>query len=408
MRTLFQFYNPLRRQLVMIVNLSAFLILAGCSLSQAASRQPLDAPTLVPPSTASERAATSSETTDAGEVDNTLAMTGDQWLYTAEIVPVSEIIIATEVGGRIIKFDVKVGDSISAGQTLLGIDATVLEAQRGQALAALQSAQAEAELLQVRATEAEIEAARATTAAAQETYRQALEGPDEAALSAALSTLRQAEAALRIAQATYDQSSWNPLIAALPQNAELEQAKVALEAAQARYDALLNGTPEAQIAERYAQLASARKHLQRLENGPTEAEIQAAEAQVRLAETTLYLAQLALEKAVVAAPVDGIVAEVYVTVGATALPHAPALRLNSPNVKVVIAVEANRLAQLHIGQRARIQVTAYPSETFAGTITAIAPQIDAATGAARVTVEPADDNSSLKPGMVATVEILSE
>jgi HlyD family secretion protein len=224
----------------------------------------------------------------------------------------------------------------------------------------------------------------------------------------AQSQLFQAEAAVRRAQAAYDQVSWNPLIAALPESLQLQQATLALEAAQAQYDKLVKGSSEDIIAEAYAQVAAARAQLQRLEEGPEEAQIQAAEAQVRQAEAALYLAQLQLDKATLRAPIDGIVAQVNLAVGSMALPGSPALRLRSPTVQIVIAVEENRMAQLRIGQAARIFVNAYPGELFEGTLAAIAPQLDPATRTVRVTVRRIGDATQLTPGMFATVELLQE
>jgi multidrug resistance efflux pump len=222
------------------------------------------------------------------------------------------------------------------------------------------------------------------------------------------SQLFQAEAAVRRAQAAYDQVKWNPLIAALPESLQLQQATLMLESAQAQYDKLAKGSTEDIIAGAYAQLAAARAQLQRLEDGPEEAQIQAVEAQVRQAETALYLTQLQLNKATVRSPIDGIVADVNLSVGAMALPGSPALRLLSPTNKIVIPVEENRMSQLRIGQKANIRVNAYPDQIFEGTVDAIAPQLDPATRTVRVTVHPTGDATVLTPGMFATVELLPE
>ena len=334
--------------------------------------------------------------------------TAGQWIYTGEIEPEDEVTIVTEVGGHVIAMDVNEGDRLTAGQVILQIDSSTLEAQRAQALAGLQAAQSQVELLQIEAGEADVEAARAGVAAAEAGYQRALDGPTAEDLTMAQSQLFQAEAAVRRAQAAYDQVSWNPLIAALPESLQLQQATLALEAAQAQYDKLVKGTTEDVIAGAYAQLASARAQLQRLEDGPEDAQIEAAEAQVRQAETGLYLAQLQLDKAIVRSPIDGIVSQVNLAVGAMALPGSPALRLLSPTVKIVIPVEENRMAQLRIGQPARIQVNAYPGQVFDGTLVAIAPQLDPATRTVRVTVQPTGDATQLTPGMFATVELIAE
>ena len=392
------------------------MLLAGCGFGAAAATpEPFNAPAYEPaqetesqPRSAATRESTAQSGSQAPVGQPAAPLASAQWLYTGEIEPENEVSIITEVSGHVLELNVREGDRVSAGQVLLRVDSSTLEAQRAQALAGLQAAQAQVDLLQVQASEADIEAARAGVAAAEAGYQRALDGPTEEDLTMAQSQLYQAEAAVRRAQAAYDQVSWNPLIAALPESLQLQQATLALETAQAQYDKLVKGATQDVIAGAYAQVASARAQLQRLEDGPEEAQIQAAEAQVRQAETGLYLAQLQLDKATVRAPIDGIVAQVNVAVGAMALPGSPALRLFSPTVKIVIPVEENRLAQLRIGQAAHIQVNAYPSEIFEGTLTAIAPQFDAATRTVRVTVQPTGDSFKLTPGMFATVELVQD
>ena len=397
---------------------------AGCSFGAAAATpEPFSAPAYEPNTSTSQSGAQPQQVASSeASSSQQLAQTGSQasgsqpaaqsatglWIYTGEIEPEDEITIVSEVGGHVIEMNAREGDRIVAGQILLRVDNTTLEAQRAQALAGLQAAQAQVELLKIEATETDIEAARAGVAAAEAAYQRALDGPTEEDLTMAQSQLFQAEAAVRRAQAAYDQVSWNPLIAALPESLQLQQATLALEAAQAQYDKLVKGATQDVIAGAYAQVAAARAQLQRLEDGPKEAQIQAAEAQVSQAETGLYLAQLQLEKATVRSPIDGIVSQVNLAVGAMALPGSPALRLFSPTVKIVIPVEESRMAQLQIGQPARIQVNAYPGQIFDGTLTAIAPQLDTATRTVRVTVQPTGDATQLTPGMFATVELVQE
>ena len=196
------------------------------------------------------------------------------------------------------------------------------------------------------------------------------------------------------------------MIAALPESQQLQQATLAYEAAQAQYDKIVKGATDDVIAGAYAQLAQARAQLQRLEEGAKPAQIQAVEAQVRQAETALYLAQLQLDKATVRAPVDGIISQVNTAAGAMALPGSPVARILSPEVKIVIPVEESRMAQLQVGQPARIRVNAYPDRVFEGVVAIVAPQLDPASRTVPVTVRPTSDAAGLSPGMFATVELL--
>jgi multidrug resistance efflux pump len=326
-------------------------------------------------------------------------------IYTGEIEAVDEIILVTEVGGHLLEVNVAEGDEVNAGEPLLTVGSTILEAERAHALAQLQASQSQVELLGLKPSEEEIEAARAAVTAAEAIYQRALNGPTEQQVTQAQAQLFQAEAEMRRAQAAYDQLAWNPLHAGLPEAEQLQRATAALESAQAAYDALVREAGEEEIAAAYADVAAARAELRRLEDGPGDARIRAAEAQVQQAETTLYLAQLHLEKAVVRATIDGIVAQIYLAEGALALPGSPTIRLRSQEVHFVIALEESRLAQVQVGQHATLQVAAYPEQTFAATVTHIAPQVDPATRTVQVTVQPIDDSSPLLPGMYATVEL---
>lgn len=50
---------------------------------------------------------------------------------------------------------------------------------------------------------------------------------------------------------------------------------------------------------------------------------------------------------------------------------------------------------------------AYPDESFGGTISAIAPAVDPKTRTSAVHIQPQDDQSQLRPGMLATVRVVT-
>ena len=325
--------------------------------------------------------------------------------YTAEIIPVDQVPVVAEVAGQVLDVTIQVGDRVQSGDLLVRIDSSILEAQRAQAMAGLEAAKAQLDLVQQEPEDEDMEAARAAVTAAGEAYQRALDGPTDEDLRMAEAQLRQAEAAVKRAQAAYDQVSWNPLIAALPESMQLEAATLALEAAQAQYDKLVLGATADVIAGAYAQLANARAQLTRLEEGAKPAQIQAAQAQVRQAETALYLAQLQLDKATVRAPIAGTVASVNAAVGAMVAAGTPLAVLLSPTVEIVISVEETRLSELRLGQPAEIRVDAYPDQTYMGEVAIIAPTLDPTTRTVQVTIRPTADASGLAPGMFARVTL---
>ena len=328
--------------------------------------------------------------------------------YNGEIVAKEKTTIVAETSGMALETNMEVGDKIIAGDELVLVDSSILEAQRAQALAALEAAQSQLDLLLLDPEQEDLEAARAGVSAAAAAYQRAREGATDEDQRMALAQLRQAEAAVTVAQAGYNEVKGNPMIAALPQSLQLQQATLQKEAAQAQYDKVLKGATSDVIAGAYAQLAQARGSLARLEEGAKPAQVQAVEAQVKQAETALYLAQLQLDKATISSPIDGTVSEVFVTVGSMVAPGAPVTTLLSQIMDVVIQVEEYRLDEIEIGQSATLSVDAYPGQIFQGELVRIAPELDPATRTVAVTIRPDDSGNQLAPGMFATVELASK
>jgi HlyD family secretion protein len=402
-----------RLSVVSPVVLLGLLLLAGCSLGRTTPTPTVEAPVYEPasltPAPASTRAtgAVLLPTVTPAQVAQVQPRAeGEPAFYTGNVIAEEEIDLAVEVIGQVLMLNGEVGDSVKAGDVLLELDKTALEARRALALAGLEAAQAQLDLLLEEPDERSLEAARAAVAAAEAAYQRALEGATEEDLRAAEAQLRQAEAAVGQAQAAYDLVKGQPNVGALPQSLQLQQATLQLEVAHAQYDKLVKGSTPDIIAAAYAQLSQARAQLNRLEQGPKAGQIRAAEAQVRQAETNLYLAQVELDKATVRAPIDGVIVTVNTAAGAQAAPGPPVFTIQTHTVQVEIAVEETRLAQLRVGQPARIRVNAYPDRTFDGHIAIIAPALDPSTRTVQVTIRPADDAGNLRPGMFATVELL--
>jgi HlyD family secretion protein len=378
---------------------SASLAAAATAAETAEGDEADEAPATEPAATST---ATESPTTPTATPRTPEQLVG---VYPAEIVPDDEVVIVAEVPGQVLELTVEVGDQVQAGDLLARLDSSALEAQRMQALAGVQAAKAQLNLLRNPADEEDLEAARAALAAARATYNRAVGGPTEEERRQALAQLQQAQAAVNVATAGYNLVRSVPELGALPQSMQLQAATLALEAAQAQYDKIIQGATQDQIAGAYAQVVSAQALLQQLQEGADPAQIRAAEAAVRTAENALYLAQLQIENATVKAPVAGIVAEVQTQAGALAAPGVPLLTLLSPTVNVTIAVEEARLGLLSPGQPALLRVTAYPDRVFAGVVEAIAPELDPATRTVKVTIRPEDPDGLLRPGLSAQVEL---
>ena len=107
----------------------------------------------------------------AGDVDGDLSASG-----TIEAIKVQ---ISPELGGKVTAVYVDEGDIVRAGEVLVSLDASLLEAQQAQAAAGLEAAQANAEAARANesaaqaaqaAAEAALSASRASSEAAQASY----------------------------------------------------------------------------------------------------------------------------------------------------------------------------------------------------------------------------------------------
>ena len=72
-----------------------------------------------------------------------------------------------------------------------------------------------------------------------------------------------------------------------------------------------------------------------------------------------------------------------------------------------ISVPERDLTRLSVGQRADIEVEAFPGETFDGRVLRISPVVDATTGTIRVTLE-VNRRNRLSPGMFSTVRLVTD
>ena len=110
----------------------------------------------------------------------------------------------------------------------------------------------------------------------------------------------------------------------------------------------------------------------------------------------------------IAAPRDGVVADLAVREGAGVAAGAPLLTLNGlDTVWINAAVAETDAAQIAAGAAVAVTLPAFPGERFSGSIETLLPDLDAATRTRRARIVLANPQHRLVPGMFATVEIAS-
>jgi len=137
-----------------------------------------------------------------------------------------------------------------------------------------------------------------------------------------------------------------------------------------------------------------RDRVARARSGLDEAEVGLREAQLQLARTK------------VAAPYGGRVASIRVVEGQLARPGDELLTVvDLDPIKVAVQVLESEVGYLVPGRKASIAFSAFPGETFSGTIATVNPVVERDTRTARVTVMVPNLAGRILPGMYARVAL---
>ncbi|HEV7283289.1 MAG TPA: HlyD family secretion protein [Kaistia sp.] len=293
------------------------------------------------------------------------------------------VAIAPKVPGYIVKVAVRDNQMVEAGDVLFRIDPEDYEVKRAQAAAGLSAALA-------------AKASLAEERALQET----LIAEAEAGLAAAHAEATRAER---------DRQRADKLVAGGWTTQQRHDTAVAVEA-----------RARASVTQAEAGLAARRQRL-----AVIDAEAVRLDAAIEQATAQLRLAEIALNDAVVRAPVAGVVGNRHVEVGHYARPGAPLLSIVvSEEVWVVANFKETQLGRLAPGQAVAVRVDTFGDQEIAGRIDSLAPASgaefsllppDNATGnfvrvVQRIPVkiildEQAIAQAGLRPGMSAEVRI---
>lgn len=118
------------------------------------------------------------------------------------------------------------------------------------------------------------------------------------------------------------------------------------------------------------------------------------------------LARLRIKYSSIRTPINGVVSERMVKVGAMVAENQAAFRVTDFDpLLAVLFVPERELQKLRAGQPTTLVVDAFADRSFKGLIKRISPVVDPTTGTFKVTVEAYDDSGLLKPGMLARVNV---
>ena len=240
--------------------------------------------------------------------------------------------------------------------------------------------------------EASVANAEIAVRVAEINYLQAQEGATDEAIAAARATVASAEAGVTGARAGLDDID--------DQIAQAEAAVVQADASVAQADA---GVLQAKAA-----VAQAEASLAALLAGASEEKIAIAEAQVAQARISLEGARDNLTEATLIAPFNGVVTDVYVTVGEWASGLAVEL-VDTGSLEVVLDMDEVDIGAIAVGQPTIVTLEAWPDQELAGQVVAIAPrakiQSEIVTYEVHLSLEAGD--LPVLTGMTANAELIT-
>ncbi|MFQ5593702.1 MAG: HlyD family secretion protein [Anaerolineae bacterium] len=322
--------------------------------------------------------------------------------------------ITSQYGGRVQEILADEGDSVSRGAVLIRLDSALLNAQIGEAEAAVLAAQAQLDQVKAGARPEEIHVAEAAVAQAivqqagakrgWENAQAIMETPQElqdqidqarAQINVAEQAVEQAEAQLHAAKVQRDgyanPSSEYVVAQGYVEAAEaaLDQARVQQTGARQALQHLLDmqehpiqmetlvHAAEAAYYQAEAAVAAAQAKLDLIQAGPTPEEVAAAEANLKQARAAVDTLRVQREKMTLQAPVEALVVSRSIEPGEIASPGATLLRLaDLDRVKLTVFVPESQIGRVQLGQPVDVAVDAYPGRTFPGHVTLIAHEAE--------------------------------
>jgi RND family efflux transporter MFP subunit len=326
--------------------------------------------------------------------------------------------VAPKVAGKVVNVYANVGEFVGQGATLAKIDDKDARLRLVEAEAAVKQAIASVRQAEARlglspngtfnaSTIPEVRAANANVEQAQSEVRQT-----EVNIRQTEVNLNQAEVNLR--QAEVNEKRYRELL----ESGDVamityEQYRTARDAARAARDVARTNRDAAGTTRETAltRVNNAKQQLEAVINTARQNNqaIKSAEANVEAARTQVATAQQAVADTIVRAPFSGFVSERQTAVGEFVTSSTPILTLMKTNpIKIQMKVTEADVPQVTIGRGVSVEVSAFKDRKFGGVVTAINPELEAASRSATVEAQIENGANLLRSGMFGTARINRE
>ncbi|HWW75474.1 MAG TPA: efflux RND transporter periplasmic adaptor subunit [Pyrinomonadaceae bacterium] len=351
---------------------------------------------------------------------------------SGEVRPIRFVNLTSEVQGRITEINVNPGDHVTTGQPLVRVDPTQLESS------------AEAQAANAQAALSDVQNARASVLSAETNVQQAQQG-----LTVAEASLAQARQAVNTAQTSVDREQVNLATAQreMKRTTDLIESGVA---SRSEFDTAQDRVKQAQVslntakaqlrsAEIAVEESKARVNQQRKAVDSAQVSVKQAQQSVRTSESRANAQQALLRgqssqrsKATTLSPLTGVVVDIPARVGQFTLASTSTTSLmtiaDMTTINVEVNVDETEIAQLDVGQPAKVKVDAMGEKEIVGTVVQKNPlaisRSDTTGGGItnRVNVQEAKEfkviielkdltdevRNALRPGMTATATVTTK
>jgi HlyD family secretion protein len=345
---------------------------------------------------------------------------------SGNVQPSEEVRLAFAGAGIVRKLSVTVGQRVNKGDVLAELDTAEADIALAKARLAVKNAETALVIAQTSYSRtvdgpraADIASAQASVGEAQANYDKIAAGPKPGDYASADARLKNAEAALRRAKASYDEaySSDPATITANPAALALEQATNDYAAAKAERDRASQPADKADLRAASQRIAQARANLDKVKQTARDYDVERALAEIGQAKLQIQQAQLdtqdaerRIKQAQLIAPLDAVVAAIDLKVGEAIGTNSALTLVDLSQLITDINVDEIDIARVKTGQDVSVRLDSLPGADLAGKITRIAPTSKLVNGvvtyAVRVSIPTGE--AELRPGMTANTRIVLE
>lgn len=291
---------------------------------------------------------------------------------TSGTVESREIIVSSEVAGKVVKINFDEGDRVDSGFVLCQIDTELIYPKYLEGKAQAEMLYLQYQLLLKGARGEEIEAM-------------------EEVVNRARVNFENIEKQFERVKSLYDEG--------IATQEQFDNAKALYETSKTQYE-------------------EAKKKLEILKKGAREEEIKAALANYNRAVAYVKSVEIQLGKSKITSPISGFVLERFVDVGEFVSIGAPIAKIaNLDEVYVRIYVPEKELGYIKVGDSVNVKIDSYPDRVFKGKVIFISPKAEFTPKSVQtkderaklvyaVKIKVKNEDGVFKSGMPADVEII--